>query len=329
MILNTAITVPAASNVAPLIDQPLVFVLILCYESLDDTLACVQSVKQSDYRNFRLLVIDNASPDGSGYELGRHIPVSEFLQLPRNTGYAGGNNVGINRALEAGAEYVFILNPDVRVDTHTISACVSVAQSAIDIGGVNPIQLEQEGTTIDGKFFRTVLRQFGHDNRTYCETEWPDSLQTTELLGAALLLTRRALSEVGGFDPLYFAYGEETDLCRRLRYHHFRLTVAGNALVRHLRTKESTGVCDTVLFLRLKGIYLGQLKDPWRSFRLSIRVLIMQFWQDILGKRSNKYPFNQYPITRLHCIRAFFWVLFRLPIIRRHRRREQEGCAHV
>lgn len=309
--------------------EPLVYILILNYQSLGDTLACVESVKASMYANTRFLIIDNASPDGGGALLAERFSHDEFAQLPTNTGYAGGNNIGIRLAIDAGADYIFILNPDVRLGASTITECVKAAETDSSIGAINPIQICDAAGSIDRKFRNAVLAPAGLEDQIFQEGAFPEVLDVGELLGAALFLPVRVIEHVGGFDPLYFAYGEETDLCKRLRYHGFRLVVTGAAPVEHLRTKESTGVSDRILFLRLKGIYLGKLKDPWRSFRRSLRLIVVQFIQEISGQRRNEYPFNQYPVTRMHSIRAFLWVMINLMRIRRHRRIELLGRAHV
>ena len=307
----------------------LVHVLVLNYDSLDDTLACVQSVRQSEHAQLRLLVIDNASPDGSGRHLAQVLPASEFLQLPINTGYAGGNNAGIELALKAGADHVLILNPDVRLEAGTVAECVALANASRDIGAINPVQTDADGRGIDGKFFRTALRPLGHNSSEYVQAALPQAIEARELLGAALFLPRHALESVGGFDPLYFAYGEETDLCRRLRHHGFRLIVAGKAPIRHLRTKEGGGVSDFVLFLRLKGLYLGMLKDPRRTLAGALRSVARRAARDLAGLSQADYPFNQYPVNRRHTLRAIGWVLKHLPAVHRHRVLERSGRAHV
>ena len=265
----------------------------------------------------------------SGQRLKELLTSNEFLQLPTNTGYAGGNNIGMQIALEAGAKYIFILNPDVRIASDTIAICVSAAEADSSIGAVNPVQLCDDGCTVDQKFLNSVLRPAGLEASIYRKDESPTIVEVRELLGAALFISVRAIEKVGGFDPLYFAYGEETDLCRRLQYHGFRLIVTRSASVLHLRTKEAKGVSQRILFLRLKGIYLGVLKDPWRSFRRSLRLVVIQFLEELQGKRRNQYPFKQYPVTRLHSVLAFTWILFNLIRIHRHRRLELQGRAHV
>lgn len=291
---------------------PLVYILVLNYCSLRDTLACVETIREIEYPNFRLLVIDNNSPDGSGEELASKINAIELLRLPENIGYAGGNNAGFKIALNNSAEYVFVVNPDVRLPSDSLSRYIELLESDFTIGALNPIQLSSE-SLIDDSFARAVLA-----------TSQPYHLKGTResitLFGAALMLPSRTLRTVGGFDPLFFAYGEEEDLCRRIRNRGLKLVVTPEAPVTHHRTKEKETVSNFVLFLRLKGTYLYNLKAPHLGFRYALKHFFIDFFKDVLGKRKKSYPFSRYPINLIHILRAGFWILWHIGIIRDHRK---------
>jgi len=297
--------------------RPLVYVLVLNYGSLEDTIQCVETLRRLDYPEVRILVIDNASPDGSGEALGRRFGEAEFLQLPTNTGYAGGNNAGIRVALERGAEYVFLVNPDIRVAERTVSRCVELMEGDRTIGAVNPIQLDGDGDRLDEKFREGIFvrHQFAEPAVPLVEER---SWDTLTLYGAALMVSRETLGRVGGFDPLFFAYGEEEDLARRIRLKGLRLVVTSAGVVRHLRTKEGRA-SDFVLFLRMKGAYLYRLKDPTTAFRQSVRRVLNDMARDLRRPRAHQYPFKQFPVTRWHVLRAMTWIALHLPQIYRHR----------
>jgi hypothetical protein len=301
--------------------HPLVFVLVLNYGSFEDTVQCVETLRRLDYPNVRLLVIDNASPDGSGTVLRRRFEEAEFLQLPFNTGYAGGNNAGIRIALERGADYVFVVNPDIRVHESTVSRCVELMQRDRTIGAVNPIQLDAGGVRLDEKFREGIFLR-----HRFAEPAVPISEERTwdtlTLYGAALMIGRETLEQVGGFDPLFFAYGEEEDLARRIRLKGRRLVVTSAAVVRHLRTKEGRP-SDFVLFLRMKGAYLYALKDPSAGFRQSLRRVLNDMARDLRKQRADQYPFKQFAVTRWHVLRAMSWIALHLPQIYRHRSSER------
>jgi hypothetical protein len=228
--------------------RPLVYVLVLNYGSLEDTIQCVDTVRRLDYPNVHLLVIDNASPDGSGRALRERFGNTEFLQLATNTGYAGGNNAGMRVALENGAQYIFVINPDIRVSETTVSQCVDLMEGDRTIGAVNPVQLDGGGGKLDEKFRLGIFVRHGFAEPAVPIVE-ERGWDTVTLYGAALMLSRQTLGRAGGFDPLFFAYGEEEDLARRIRLKGLRLVVTSAGAVRHLRTNEAQA-SDFVLFLR-------------------------------------------------------------------------------
>lgn len=309
--------------------QPLVWVIVLNYNSLEDTLSCVDSFNRIRYLRKKLLVIDNSSPDGSGLQLRKHLKEDDFYQCPKNTGYAGGNNIGISLALKSGADYVFIVNPDIRLPPTSIEDYISTFNEDPSIGAINPIQIKEDGKTIDAKFANSVLRPIKVDAVTTQDLPARERFYSNDLLGAAIMISRQSLEKVGGFDPLYFAYSEESDLCRRLRLKNFALAITTCSPVTHLRTKESSGVSDFVLFLRLKGECLFNLKDPKLSLRRGIKRTMRFLLGGLNGKSKEKYPFNQYNISVRHIFKTVAWIVIRLPQIWLHRRRERvsrRGC---
>ena len=87
---------------------PKVYVIVLNWNGKEDTLECLASVKQLDYSNYEIVLVDNGSSDGSVDVISKQYPNMTLLQTGENLGYAGGNNVGIRWALEHEADYVLI-----------------------------------------------------------------------------------------------------------------------------------------------------------------------------------------------------------------------------
>lgn len=309
--------------------NPPVWILILNYCSLQDTLECFEHARRSSYENLKILVLDNASPDGSGHSLASELPPQCFVQVGRNLGYAGGNNAGIKLALDSGAEYVLIVNPDVRLPIEAVSDYVSVMSADSTIGALNAIQLDRDGQTIDRSFRDSVLAPMGYVGARMSDNAFRDVFPVGTLFGAALMLAAAALRRVGGFDPLYFAYGEEIDLCRRIRFHGYRLVVTARSPVLHLRTQYTGGVSDFVLFLKLKGYYLGKLKDPCGSFPAALKETVLDFCSALLGRTPDGYPFNTHRVGRYHLLKALGWFAVNAMTAWRHKRLEIRGAAYL
>ncbi|GIW25884.1 glycosyltransferase family 2 protein [Meiothermus sp.] len=211
--------------------EPLVYILILNYRAWQDTVACLGALEQLEYPNYRVLVLDNASDNDSVARIRAAFPGVEVLELERNLGFAGGNNVGIRRALAEGAAYVWLLNPDTLPDARALAAMVEQAQQDAQIGAVGSVLYEMNRPE--------QVQAWGGG-----EVVWPWGLirllnhprqaaRLTYLSGASLLLRRAALERVGLLDEGFFMYGEDADLGLRLLKSGFKLAVAAGSRVWH------------------------------------------------------------------------------------------------
>ncbi|GIW30038.1 MAG: hypothetical protein KatS3mg071_0212 [Meiothermus sp.] len=234
---------------------PLVYILIVNYNAWPDTLACLRALEQLRYPNHRVLVLDNASNNDAVARLRAAFPHLELLELKRNLGFAGGNNVGIRRALAAGADYVWLLNPDTLPEAGALAAMVERAEQDTRIGAVgavlyemdNPQQVQAWGggqVVLPWGLIRLLThpRQAGRLNY---------------ISGASLLIRRAALERVGLLDEGFFMYGEDCDYGLRLTRAGFRLAVAEGARVLHkggsswsgsLRSDETFAAYNVRLF---------------------------------------------------------------------------------
>lgn len=211
--------------------EPLVYILILNYRAWRDTVACLGALDKLEYPNYRVLVLDNASDNDSVAQIRAAFPGVEVLELERNLGFAGGNNVGIRRALAEGAAYVWLLNPDTLPDTQALAAMVEQAQQDTQIGAVGSVLYEMDRPE--------QVQAWGGG-----EVVWPWGLirllnherqaaRLNYISGASLLLRRAALEQVGLLDEGFFMYGEDADLGLRLLKSGFKLAVAAESRVWH------------------------------------------------------------------------------------------------
>ncbi len=218
-----------------------VSIVILNYKVCNLTLECVESVLKSDYKNLQVIVVDNNSNDGLDQKIKKFRV--EFIQNNDNLGYAGGNNVGIEKALKDKADFVFVLNPDTTIQNDTIKILVEGMQK-YNAGLANPKiyfsdskKLWFAGKKID--LANVLASHRGVDEEDV--GKYDDEEEIEDGTGAALMVKREVFETIGLFDERYFLYYEESDFCFRARKKGFKIMYLPKAVVFHANAK-STGL---------------------------------------------------------------------------------------
>ncbi len=195
---------------------------------------CLTSLSRLS-RPAHVLVVDNGSTDESAQVTATFAGV-EWLPMGRNLGFAAANNVGIRRALAAGARWVGIVNTDVQVEPGWLGALLAVAELHPDagiLGGLllfadDPERVNSTGIVLD-RFGRAKDRDFRVPLAQLATRDGP----VTAMTGGAALFRAEALREVGLFDPAYFAYYEDVDLSLRAAAHGVRAWYVSSARALH------------------------------------------------------------------------------------------------
>jgi len=257
-------------------DRPLVVVVLLNWNGWRDTLVSLESLAASAYPNARVVVCDNGSTDGSPERLREWAdarpelgPAWTLISTGANLGFTGGCDVGIAHALAAGADYVFLLNNDARVDPEALDHLVAAAESSgAAVTGARVYDEAGERLLFSGAVWPDCLFGLrGTRARREDGAYWDSDYAT----GCAILLRRdlleARLAESGHvFDPAFFMYCEELDLCLYARSRGFGCVIARDAAVRHGLAKSSGGAFNprgyyyiTRNRVRLAGRWLGPL----------------------------------------------------------------------
>jgi len=205
-------------------------VLVLNWNNWKDTNECLASLQGLDYDNWKVIVLDNGSTDGSVECIRRHFPEVEVMELGENLGFAKGNNAGIRLALERGAEYVWLLNNDTTVDPNALRALVERADTDPKIGAV--------GSAIYSMGEPSHLQAWGGGHvswlgRSHHFTGPVRDERVQFLTGASLFLRCSAVRQVGLLDEGFFMYWEDADYCFRMRRAGWNLAVSGDSRVWH------------------------------------------------------------------------------------------------
>lgn len=215
-------------------DYPTISVIVLNYNGLRHLRDCLSSLLSLDYPRDRLeiLLVDNASSDGSIAFIEESFPKVTLIRNPRNLGFAGGNNEG---ARTAQGEYIAFLNNDTRVDTYWLKELVRPCLEEKQVVCTGSRILSWSGDSID--FADAALNFLGWGFQVgFGSTRLKDFEADKELLfvcGGGLLIKREVYLSVGGFDEDYFAYFEDVDLGWRLWLMGYKIRLAARSIVYH------------------------------------------------------------------------------------------------
>lgn len=215
-----------------------VYVVLVNYNGLPHVLDCLASLTHQTYAPSEIVVVDNASHDQSPRMIERRFPQVTLLSSQMNGGFAQGANLGMQLALERGADAVWLLNPDATAQPQALETLVRVMAHDPRVGAVGSLLRwagEDRVQAWGGGNLSLITGRARHI------TQAPKTGAPDYLCGASLLLRAQALNQVGLLDPGFPLYWEDADLSWRLRRAGWRLAVAPDSVVEH---HPSTGLGD-------------------------------------------------------------------------------------
>lgn len=233
---------------------PRVAVIVPAYNGGELLEECLASIASSELRVDTVVLVDNASADGSVDSATQRFPTLHVIRNPENRGFGAACNQGIAVASARGCEFVFLLNQDARIEPTTLGWLVAFMRERPRTGVVGAKTLSParaaDGAPIllyNGAWRRVLplwqrIPGIGRSSRNAPETP----REVDYVWGHGMLLRGAAVREVGGFDPAFFMYYEDLDLCRRLRQVGWEIWCESRAVMWHAiddgpRAKESEG----------------------------------------------------------------------------------------
>lgn len=226
-------------------DFPRVDVITLTWNQRQDILDCLASLDRLTYPNYRIIVVDNGSTDGTAEAVRALYPDVELIVNPRNLGFQGGFNAGLRCALETGADFAFVMNNDTLVQPDILDELIKYAQPA-DVGMLSPkIYYFAEPDriwTVGGDRHPITFEMVNKGENQMDRGQWDQVIERDYLIGCAMLLKRSLLEEIGLFDVGYHPiYYEDADLCMRARQAGYRLLMVPTAKMWHKVSRSGGG----------------------------------------------------------------------------------------
>jgi len=290
---------------------PKVAVIVLNWNGLDLTLDCLESLLATTWPNLDVYLVDNASSDGSVEAVQeKYAGRVKIIVNGTNLGFAGGNNIGIDRALNDGADYVLLLNNDTVVAPGMVGHMADLLVQNPEAGIAGPkIYYHNPPDQIwfaGGEVFlaRAIARHIGIREK---DTGQYDTLKETDYItGCALIARREVFERIGKLDPVYVAYFEDTDFCMRARRAGYKIYYVPAGKVWHKISASTGGQLGAKKIkrkFRSTRIFFGRYARPWHwltiPFFLLADVIRIGFLvgfgriRDDSDARQNRDPENQ------------------------------------
>jgi GT2 family glycosyltransferase len=215
-------------------NNPLVSIIIVYFNTPKDTFELIESIQQVTYPSVEVILVDNSNDKIFKREIGEHFPNVIFIQSETNVGFAGGNNLGMQKAT---GKYLLFINSDTLVFPDFLEPMVEFLELHPDVGMASPKVLYPDGKTIQYAGARAISPYTGRGRRLglgEIDHGQYDTCYKTELgHGAALIVSKQAVEKIGLWPEIYFLYYEEHDWCEQAKQAGYSMYYLGNSKIIH------------------------------------------------------------------------------------------------
>ncbi|MFH1858709.1 MAG: glycosyltransferase family 2 protein [Patescibacteria group bacterium] len=245
--------------------QPKVFIIILNWNNWPDVKECLESLKNNDYPNYEVVIVDNDSKEKPQASDGVKV-----IYNNKNLGFSGGNNVGIKYALKQDTDYILLLNDDTIVTPDFLSKMVKAAESDSKIGMVGSKiyfykdrnKLWFAGGIINWLYNKGEMK--GYNEIDKGQYDQPDIQESSYLTGCCLLVKRMVIEKIGLLPEEYFAYYEDTDWSLAAQKAGFKTVFVPKARIWHKGSKSSREFSKPYIYYHVRnGLIFASKYAPW------------------------------------------------------------------
>ena len=282
--------------------EKVVWVVIPTWNRHDDLLACLDSLSQATYQPLEILIVDNASDDGSADSAESLFPHVTVIRLSENLGAPRASNIGFEIALSSGADYVLRLDSDTIISPDFLNPLVKKLEEYPKIGVISPKIFYHDqpeliwyaGVNAHPWHYGSINDQINKKNN-----EINDQSRVVDYVwGAAMLIRREILEKTQGFDPDFFIYYEEIDFCIRVKELGYHLYYYADSIIWHkVGTLNPTAWSGYYWNLSKIILYRKHARDKIHLLLLMLYVFIYSLVDALFNLLSlRKFPHNRGPL---------------------------------
>lgn len=265
-------------------------VIVVSYNTRELTLKALATLFANTHRTaMHVVVVDNASADGSAEAIAAAFPQVELIASPDNLGFARANNLVADRAT---TPWLLLLNPDTETHPHAVDNLLAFAKAHPDAGIVGGRTVFPDGALNPASCWRKIsvwslVTQITGLSRAFPRSSlfnyeaiggWRrDSVRRVDIVVGCFLLTSTALwRRLGGFDPRYFMYGEDADLCLRAARLGYRPAITPDAQIMHLVGASTAKKANKVVAVMKAKSTL--VRDHWSPLLRPVGLAELWLW---------------------------------------------------
>ncbi|MEM6587053.1 MAG: glycosyltransferase family 2 protein [Pseudomonadota bacterium] len=271
-------------------DPAEITVIMVSYKTRDLTLKALETLHNTTKTAFKTILFDNASGDGTAEAVTAQFPDVDVIASPENLGFAKANNLAAGRA---DTEWLLLLNPDTECHEGAVDNLLAFSKSHPKAGITGGRTVFPDGSlNIASCWMRmtpwstfcnaTGLRALFPKSEFFNSEAmgaWPrDSVREVDIVVGCFLMLRRTLwQRLGGFDPRYFMYGEEADLCLRAKALGYRPMITPDAQIMHL-VGASSGSARVKHAVMVAKARMTLIEDHWPRPAIAFGRAMMTLW---------------------------------------------------
>lgn len=281
-------------------NEPLVCVVLINYNTYNDTVECVKSILNAEYKNLRICIVDNNSEYGPiKYSDIITKDKCDIIRLATNKGFSGGNNIGISHCQRYNPDYYLILNNDTIVDKNFLKPLIECCEKKENVGIVTGKIFYYDDPSIiwfGGSYYERKLGEYKIKG-IGCQdcSEYDQEGRIYYATACFWLIPAEVIKKVGKMDETYFLYYEDADYCERVKQFGYDIYYIPRSIIYHKESRTTSKGSDLYIYYTNRN-YLFFIKKYARKNKnvLILKRMLLILKQTIRGHINYKVTYRIY-----------------------------------
>ena len=223
--------------------EPSLAIILVNWNSYDFSVNCINSLNKCNYKNFKIILVDNGSKDLSIDKLYSQFKGIHFIRNKSNLGFTGANNIGISKALKENFDYIMLLNNDTVVEKDFLKHLIDRFENDNKIGAIQPLILQMNNPdkiwNAGGNFFRLIALPIVIGKGKNLKAINLNKQYTDWISGCCIMLKSKIINDIGLLDNSFFAYFEDVDWSLRIKKAGYFLGIEKRSIIYHYESGSS------------------------------------------------------------------------------------------